>query len=288
MNFVLLEGLLSVVGNIVLFAFKLWAGIVTGSIALMADAWHTLSDSCSSGIVIFSGWASARPADEKHPFGHGRIDLICSVVIGILLSMVGLEFIIEALEQLRNGETVVFGRFAIVVTITSILGKELMAQFAFWTARKSGNSILRADAWHHRTDALSSVIVLAGILCSDFLGWIDGVLGILVALMIFYASFQILKDSVTRLIGEEPDPDFLREVKDIVNTLAPEVDPHHFHLHRYGEHLELTFHISMAADMTLSEAHEQAHRIENTLRNQMNLEATIHMEPKQEIAHENS
>ena len=282
MNLVLLEGLISVLTNVVLFALKLWAGLVTGSIALTADAWHTLSDSFSSGIVLFSGWASGKPPDDEHPFGHGRVDLVSSVVIGLLLAMIGIEFVLKAVEQLKGGEAVTFGKLAITVTIISIVGKELMAQFAFWANRKTGNPILRADGWHHRTDALSSVIVLIGILCSGFFWWIDGCLGIIVAIMIFYASYQILRDSITRLIGETPDPGLLKEVEDIIRDIAPEVAPHHFHLHSYGEHRELTFHISMVSSLTLKDAHEKANMIEEALRGQMNLEATIHMEPKEE------
>ena len=283
--YVVLEGGLSIAGNIFLFGLKLWAGMVTGSIALTADAWHTLSDSFSSGIVLFSGWLGSRPADEKHPFGHGRIDLVSSVIIGVLLAVVGLEFVFKAIEQLQGKESVTFGRIAVSVTIISIVGKEVMAQFAFWAARRTGNPMLRADAWHHRTDSLSSVIVLIGILCSDIVWWVDGGLGIVVSGMIFYASGHILKDSVTRLIGERPEAEMLEHVKRIIQELDPDMSPHHFHLHRYGEHCELTFHIWMDESLTLTKAHEKAHAVEKAIRDEMGIEATIHMEPetRQEI-----
>lgn len=280
MNLVVVEGLVSVVCNILLFILKLWVGLITGSVALTADAWHTLTDSMSSAIVIFSGWLSRKPADEDHPFGHGRTDLICSVIIGVLLAMIGIEFIIKALEQMRSGEQVIFGKIAIVVTVISIAGKELMAQFAFWAGRRANNSLLKADGWHHRTDALSSVVVLIGILLSGFFWWIDGVLGILVAVMIFYASFEILRDSINRLIGEQPDPVLLDRITTLIQDLGVTVEPHHFHLHKYGEHIEMTFHIGMSQNLTLLEAHDQTNMIEQVLREQMNIEATIHMEPK--------
>jgi len=278
-NLVLAEGLVSVVGNVVLFALKLWVGLITGSVALVADAWHTLTDSISSAIVIVSAWASNKPADENHPFGHGRSDLICSVIIGVLLAMIGVEFIIRSVEQLRGGEQVVFGPAAIVVTLISIGVKEGMAQFAFWAGRRTDSPILKADGWHHRTDALSSVVILIGILCSGFFWWVDGVLGVMVALLIFYASFEILRDSINRLIGEKPNAEFLGRVRAIVEEIGPEVDPHHFHLHRYGDHIELTFHIGMARELTLQEAHDKTHMIEQALRERMKIEATIHMEP---------
>jgi cation diffusion facilitator family transporter len=202
------------------------------------------------------------------------------VIIGVLLGLIGFEFILKSLEQLRSQIGVHYGAAAIAVTIFSILAKESMAQFAFWAGRKTDNTILKADGWHHRTDALSSVVVLVGIFFSSFFWWMDGVLGIIVALLIFYASYEILRDSINRLIGETPERELLVKIDHIVKDLCPEVNPHHFHLHRYGDHSELTFHITMAQDLTLKDAHEQAHKIEQALREKLDIEATIHMEPQ--------
>ena len=262
-----------------MFFLKLWVGLITGSVALTADAYHTLTDSISSGIVIVSGWLSRKPADEKHPFGHGRSDLISSVIIGVLLALIGFEFLLKSVEQIQSGAGVDYGKAAIIVTVISILVKELMAQFAFWAGRKSDSTILKADGWHHRTDALSSVVILIGILCGSFADWIDGALGILVSLMIFYASYEILRDSVSRLIGETPDRKVVDKIEALIVKMDLDVQPHHFHLHRYGDHVELTFHLTMDGDLTLAQAHDQAHRIEQALRDQMRIEATIHMEP---------
>jgi cation diffusion facilitator family transporter len=278
-DWTLIEGWLSITGNTVLFFLKLWVGLMTGSVALTADAYHTLTDSISSGIVIFSGWLSRKPADDDHPFGHGRSDLICSVIIGVLLVLIGLEFIIDSVEQIRSGIGVAYGITAIVVILVSIVAKEAMAQFAFWAGRQNDSAILRADGWHHRTDALSSVIILVGILCGSLAPWIDGVMGILVSLLIFYAAYEILRDSVSRLIGEQPNDTMLEKINTIISRLDVEVQPHHFHYHRYGDHIELTFHITMAADLTLKQAHDQAHQIEKALRDDLGIEATIHMEP---------
>ena len=276
----MIEGWVSISANIVLFCLKLWVGVITGSVALMADAYHTLTDSLSSAIVIFSGWLSQKPADDQHPFGHGRSDLISSVIIGVLLALIGFEFLFKSVEQIRSGVGVNYGIAAIIVTVVSILVKELMAQFAFWAARKNNNPVLKADGWHHRTDALSSIIILVGILCSSFATWIDGALGIVVTLLIFYASWEILNDSVSRLIGETPDRDLMNQIDLIIEKIGLDVKPHHFHLHRYGDHVELTFHLTMDAALTLEEAHENAHQIEQALRNQLGIEATIHMEPE--------
>jgi len=286
-NFTLVEGWVSVCGNTLLFFLKLWVGLVTGSVALTADAYHTLTDSISSAIVIFSGWLSRKPADARHPFGHGRSDLISSVVIGVLLAVIGIEFVVKSVEQIRSGAGVDYGKLAVIVTVISIVSKELMAQFAFWGARQRDNPVLKADAWHHRSDALSSLVILVGIFCSPFAEWIDGVLGILVSLMIFYASYEILSDSASRLIGEVPGRRLVDQLERIVSEIAPEVKPHHFHLHRYGDHVELTFHIGMDSDLTLKQAHDKAHLIELEIRDRLQIEATIHMEPDDVITGQN-
>ncbi|HDR68160.1 MAG TPA: cation diffusion facilitator family transporter, partial [Bacteroidaceae bacterium] len=121
------EGIISIVTNLLLFILKYWAGIVTGSLALVADAWHTLSDSASSVIVVISVKMSSRKPDRRHPFGHGRLQQIASIFIAVLLAIVAYEFMTDAIEKFRNHESTRFGLFAIIVTIISILGKEGLA-----------------------------------------------------------------------------------------------------------------------------------------------------------------
>ncbi len=278
-NYSLIEGWLSIIVNTLLFGLKYWAGVVTGSVALIADAWHTLSDSISSVIVIVSAKISNKPADKEHPFGHGRADLVSSVIIGFFLTFIGFEFIFKSFERLKGGEAVIFGTLAVVVTIVSIVFKELLAQYAFWAAKRSDSQILKADGWHHRTDALSSVIVLVGIALGKLFWWIDGVLGLIIAVMIFYAAYEILRDSVNRLLGEVPDEELIRDIKKLITDLKLNVCPHHFHMHRYGQHIELTFHILFPPEMSLKEAHDKTNLIENAIRYKFKIETTIHMEP---------
>lgn len=278
-NYTLIEGWLSVVTNILLFVLKYWAGVTTGSIALIADAWHTLTDSVSSVIVIISSKISRMPADKEHPFGHGRVDLVSSVIIGFFLAVIGIEFITKSITQLKGGEQVVFGTVAIVVTVLSIIIKELLAKYAFWAGRKVDSPLLKADGWHHRTDALSSIVVLVGILLGRYFWWIDGVLGLIIAVMIFYAAYEILRDSINRLLGEMPSDNLIQSINKITFDLNLDVCPHHFHMHKYGNHIEMTFHILMPPDLPLKEAHDKANLIEYAIRKKLNIEATIHMEP---------
>jgi cation diffusion facilitator family transporter len=273
-------GWISIGVNVALFALKYWAGIVTDSIAITADAWHTLSDSFTSIIVIIGIRISAKPADEEHPFGHGRAEWIASIIIGILLALIALNFISESFQRLRSRESVHYGAIAIAATVISILAKEALAQFAIWAGKKTGSKAVMADAWHHRSDALSSLIILIGIFVSGFFWWIDGVLGIVVALLIFYAAFDILKDSVNPMLGKEPPEELINQLKKLsLESAGEEVYPHHFHIHDYGGHRELTFHIKLHRKTTLEEAHEIATRIENAIKDELNINATIHIDP---------
>ena len=205
-----LEGIISVIVNSVLFALKFWAGIVTGSIALTADAWHTLSDSLSSIIVIAAVKLSSKKPDSEHPFGHGRWEQIAALFIAFLLGIIAFDFLRDSIIQLKSHESIEFGTIAIVVTIISIIAKEALAQYAFYIYRKTNNVSIKADGWHHRTDALSSIIVLIGILFASRFWWIDSVLGVMISFMLFYATYQIAKEAINKLLGEKPSPELCR------------------------------------------------------------------------------
>ena len=242
-----------------------------------------MSDSLSSIIVLFSLRISRIPPDEEHPFGHGRADLIASVIIGVILAVVAINFFIESINKLMSREAVHYGRIALVVIIISILLKEFLAQYAFLASRRTGSKALQADGWHHRSDAISSVLVLIGIFISGKFWWIDGILGILISLLLVVATYQILRDSTGRILGEKPDDQLVTSIKDICRRVSKiPVDPHHLHIHRYGDHAELTMHITLPGDYRLEQAHLTATLIEDAIREELGIEATIHMEPPEE------
>lgn len=274
------EGWVSIIVNIVLFVLKYWAGIVTGSVALIADAWHTLSDSISSVFVIVGVKISHKPADKKHPFGHGRSELIASILIGAMLAFVSFYFLQEGIAKLRTKEMVHYGKIAIIVTVVSILMKEALAQYAFYVGRKSNSQSVIADGWHHRSDALSSVVVLVGIFFGSYFWWIDGVLGIIVSILIFHAAYKVIMDSAVLILGEEPSTEVIEKVNEIIrNNAGGAIEPHHFHLHNYVQHCELTFHVRFPNSMKIDEAHLIVSEIENEISSKLNMDATIHIEP---------
>ena len=275
-----IEGWLAIIANLLLFVLKYWAGYVTGSLALIADAWHTLTDSFSSVIVLIGIKIANKPADREHPFGHGRAELIASLVIGIFMVMIAFNFIRKGLEQLKSHEAVQYGKIAIVVLIISILVKEALAQYAFWAGKKTNSNSLKADGWHHRTDSLSTIIILIGIFAGKNLWWIDSALSMLVAIMIAWGAFLIVRQAVSPLLGEKPSELLVAKLQ-AIGKQALDFDPdiHHIHLHRYGDHVELTFHITLPSETSLSEAHDYVEKIEQTIEEELNMTATIHTDP---------
>ncbi len=274
------EGWISIVANFILFILKYWAGIVTGSLALIADAWHTLTDSASSVIVLISGKISRKPADDDHPFGHGRAEQIAAIIIGVLLAIIAFEFVLGAVRKFISQEKTVFGPVAWIVTIISIISKEAMAQYAFWAAKKIKSPVLKADGWHHRSDALSSVIILAGIAFGNTIWWTDAALSIIVAMMIGLASYKILAPEMKHLLGEGPSRELLHSIQE---TTQKEFDKplhlHHIHIHNYGRHTELSCHIKLNPEMSLSEVHEICTKVEKIIRDNYGFISTVHPEP---------
>lgn len=274
------EGIISILINTGLFGLKIWAGIVSGSIALTADAWHTLSDSMSSVIVIFGVKLSSKKPDKLHPFGHGRWEHIAAIFIGFLLSLIAYDFLKDSITQFKSKEEAHFGTLAIVVTIISILVKEGLARYAFYIGKKTENLSVKADGWHHRTDALSSVVVLVGIFFTKRFWWMDSVLGIIISIMLFYAAYEIIKDAINKLLGEKPSQELIEKIEQIIHSLYQKnVYPHHYHIHNYVSSQELTFHIKVENNMNISAAHKIATDIENKINNELNIIATVHIEP---------
>jgi cation diffusion facilitator family transporter len=275
-----LEGWLSIVLNIILFGFKYWAGIKSGSVAMLADAWHTMSDTFTSLIIVVSFMVAARPADKTHPFGHGRAEVIGAIIIGTLLAVIGLTFLKESILRLQNYQAAQFATLAIIVFGISVVLKEALAQFSMWAGKKIDSHALLADGWHHRSDAIASGLIVIGVLSGAYLWWIDGVMGIFVSALILYATYDILKGAVSSLLGEKVDPIREARIKNLIKAMAPAAScVHHIHLHRYGDHIELSLHIKLPYEMNLKEVHDLATMLEEAIRIEMKVEPTIHVEP---------
>ena len=266
--------------NIALFGIKYWAGIVSNSVALLADAWHTLSDSVSSLAVLLGLKVSNIPADKKHPFGHGRAELIASLVVGILLAIVGFNFLGESIMKFKEREVFNYGPVAIWVTVASVIIKEVMARYSIIIGKRIKSNSLKADGWHHRSDAISSIVILVGIFVGGRFWWADSVLGIFVSLMIFYTTYAIMKETISILLGENIDVSMESEIVQLGMNINGNVflDPHSFKMHHYGHHSELVFHISLPGTYSLSKAHEIASEYELKVEKEYGFEVTIHVD----------
>ena len=194
----------------------------------------------------------------------------------------GYEFLKNAAINFTKHEAVTFGALAIAVTVISVIVKELLAQYAFYIARRTNNPAIKADGWHHRTDALSSVVVLLGILFTGKFWWADSVLGGIIALMLFWAAFSIMRETITKLLGEQPSKELLSQISAEIKALyeGENMQPHHFRLHDYVLHKELIFHILLDKNLTIETGHAIAENIENMISKKFSIMATVHVEPK--------
>jgi len=277
------KAVVAIIVNTVLFVLKFWAGVVSGSVALIADAWHTLSDSITSAVVIIGIKLSRKKPTVSHPFGFGRWEQITALVCGFIIAIIAYQFVIDSIDSLRHHTAANFGIIAVVVTAFSIVVKEALAQYAFWVYRKTGLVTMKAEGWHHRSDALSSIPVLVGIFIAKFFGdtfwWMDGVLGITVALFLFWASYEIIKSAIVKLLGEDIPPKLESDIKAYIRENFGDYYTHHYHIHFYGDVRELTFHLHLDGSQTVEESHQLATQIENGLKDHFHVECTIHIEP---------
>jgi cation diffusion facilitator family transporter len=274
-------GITGIIVNLFLFIAKYYVGVLTGSIAIIADAWDTLADIVTSILSIVGLKLSNRKPSKNHPFGYGRIEQISALVIAFILGIVGYEIGRDSIGRFLNHQVVVYNSTAMIITASSILFKELLAQFNFWGFRRTNLLTLKASAWNYRGDALTSIIVLSGIFLQKYIPMIDAYLGMIISLMIFYSVFEVAKDIVNRMIGEKVPEKLIDQVEELSKKhYKCSLELHNFKLHNYGHHTELTFHIKVEKTTSIFDAHEIATNIETELKDKLNISTTIHIEPK--------
>ncbi|MGQ9623732.1 MAG: cation diffusion facilitator family transporter [Candidatus Caldatribacteriaceae bacterium] len=275
-----LEGFVSIVINLVLFLAKMYAGVVSHSVALMADAFHTLSD-CLTSLALVLGYRIAfQPPDKEHPFGHQRFEAATSIVIGTLLGTVGFEFANRSISKLLSREVLHLSWVAVVVLATSVVVKEWLAWWALNLAGKHNAKSIRADAWHHRSDSVAALLVLVGMFLGERIWWVDGLLGLLVSGLIVYVAYEIIRKAAKDIMGRVPQSSEILALNDIASRASDKIrDVHHVHVHEYGDHVEVTLHVRLLPETTLEEAHALVSRLEELVRRELRWEATVHVEP---------
>ncbi len=274
------EGIFSILVNIIISLIKLFYGLALNSLSLIADAVHSISDVLSSVVVIIGFKLSDKPADKEHPFGHGRIDLVASVIISTMLLIVGFEFLKDAILRIKNPVIVSSTSIEILIIASTIVLKELLAQFSFFLGRKINSPSLMAEGHHHRSDALSTVIVIISLIASNYgYKWVDGVAGLIVALFIMHTAIDLLKESANPLIGSAPDKEIIEEIKKIALSYSDVIDVHDIVVHQFGEKWHISLHIEVPHTMSILDAHTLADSIERRVQSIYKGMTVVHIDP---------
>lgn len=275
-----LEGWASIVGNTILFGIKLYAGILVKSTALIADAFHTLSDTATSVVVIIGFKLSQKPSDKEHPFGHGRVESVATVIIAVLLFVAGFELLKASIEAVRHPARTTASIPVILIVIGTVIAKQVMARFSFDIGEHINSAALKADALHHQSDALSTIPVLVALAASRY-GYysLDGIMGCLVSVAIFISAYQIMKDAVNPLLGEAPSPEFIRMIEDRCKHIPGVLGVHDIISHAYGQTRITSLHIEVCASERALALHRLAEKVEDEIGNVTHGQVVVHVDP---------
>ncbi len=266
--------------DIVIFGIKLWIGLAVGSLALLSDAFHTLSDSLSSGVVYVGLKISEKPADESHPFGHGRADQLALLVVGILLVMVAVKFMSDgALALIVGPETISMKKAFFAIIIITAVVKEVMGEISYYVGRRENVESLKADAWHHRSDALTTFLVLAAIYGSQ-IGFpqLDPVMGMVIAVILGYIGTSYLRKAANKLLGTAPSKELLKDIKRKSTAVEGVRDVHGIKVHDYGDSMAISLHMDPEPG-TLKEAHRVTHLLTDILEQKYSASVDVHLDP---------
>ena len=260
--------------NVLLAALKLAAGILGHSAAMIADAVHSLSDLVSDVVVVLFVKVAAMPADEHHDFGHGKFETLSAVIVGLLLFGVSIGLLKNGADQLLDiyhgvkGEGP--GLIAMIAAVVSIVAKEILFRYTKKEGQRLNAPAVIANAWHHRSDALSSIGTLVGISGAIILGdswrFLDPLAAVIVAVIIGKAAYDVIADAIGELLEKSLPPDQEEEILKIIMETPSIRDPHNLCTRRIGASIAIEVHIRLAADMTVHDAHEITRQVEARLR----------------------
>ena len=279
-NIGITQGWISIVANFIIFVLKLVFGFISNSIALIADAFHSLSDMASSGVVVFGFKMASKPADKEHPFGHGRAETIAALTISILIGFTGIEFIKTSITRFMNPNSIEVSWAVILVVLITIVIKEVLARLSYNLGDKINSSILIADAIHHRSDMWSSVLVLSAF-GGAWLGYpkIDAIMGLGVAGMMIQSAYAIARTAIDDLLGKPVDTETIKNIKEYAMQ-SPEVsNVHDIVVHSYGAHRFISLHLEIAEGKSPESMHDIADSVEKLLSHEMEADVITHVDP---------
>ena len=267
--------------NVLLFAAKYLAGTLTGSIAIVADAFNNLSDAGSSIITLLGFKLAAKKPDRDHPYGHGRFECIAGLVVSFVILMMGFDLAKSSVTKIFHPEAVDFSILSICILIGSILVKLYMSLYNRAVGKRINSAAVLATATDSISDVCATTMVLAATLIARFTGVnIDGWAGAIVSLVILWAGYNAAKDTIDPLLGQAPDPEFVQRIADIVNRYPEVVGIHDLAVHDYGAgRVMISLHAEVPSSGDIMALHDVIDTIERDLQDELNCSAVIHMDP---------
>lgn len=267
--------------NVLLFAGKLTAGLLSGSIAIIADAINNLSDAGSSVITLFGFKMAASKPDSDHPYGHGRMEYISGLLVSILILFMAYELIKTSIGKILHPEPITTTWITVVILAVSILTKFYMFFYQRNISKKISSAALKATATDSISDTVATAVVLLSALASVFFEWnIDGYCGILVGLFIVYSGIQAIKDTISPLLGQAPDPELVEQIRTLMMSEEAILGIHDLMIHDYGpSRVMVSLHAEVSSSSDFLAMHDIIDNLERNIRQELGCFATIHMDP---------
>jgi len=274
-------GALGIFLNLILFAGKLFAGMLSGSIAITADAFNNLSDAGSSVVTLLGFKLANQKPDKEHPFGHGRMEYLSGLLVSMLIIYMGIELTKSSFSKILHPEEVTFSIVAIVILAASIAVKLYMGIYNRNVGKKINSAAMVATATDSFSDCLSTVAVLCAALASHFLKiYIDGYVGLLVAIFILIAGYRAAKETLSPLLGQAPEKEFVKEIEELVMKYEDVVGIHDLVVHDYGPGRRMiSLHAEVPSHKDIMMLHDMVDNAEMELKEKLHCEAVIHMDP---------
>lgn len=276
-----LAGLVGLGCNLLLFAGKLVAGTLAGSVSVTADAVNNLSDASSSLVTLFGFKLAERPADEEHPYGHARMEYLSGLLVAVLILVIGVELAKSSVEKILHPEAVEFSVLTLCVLIASILVKLWMCLFCKKLGKAIDSTALEATAADSRNDVITTSAVLLGLLAGHFFRWrIDGWVGALVAVFILLSGWSIAKETISPLLGKQADRELVRRISDLVLGHPKILGIHDLMVHDYGPgQCFATVHVEMDMHENPLVCHDILDDIERDALRELHVHLVIHYDP---------
>lgn len=276
-----LAGTIGVISNIVLFGIKLLAGLISGSVAMIADAVNNLSDSASSVVTAIGFKLSEKPADDKHPFGHARIEYLSGMIVSFLIIFVGFQLGFSSIQKIIHPEPTRFPPLVLVILVISIALKIWQSFFYQQVGKKIQSSALLATAVDSRNDVVSTVVILLGAIFTNFTQInLDGYLGVAVAIFILISGAQLIMETADPLLGIAPDKELIHKIVDKILSYDGILGVHDLTVHNYGEgRCFASVHCEVSAKEDIMKSHDIIDNIERDFADEMNIQLVIHLDP---------